>query len=72
VASPKEVVEGTISSLGASVALLGAKAPDELEAYRALVLDVATRVAEAKGGVKDEESAAIERIRAGLEGSGTN
>jgi hypothetical protein len=72
VASPKEVVEGTISSLGASVALLGEKAPDELEAYRALVLDVATRVAEAKGGVKDEERAAIERIRAGLEGSGTN
>ena len=72
VASPKEVVEGTISSLGASVALLGEKAPDELDAYRALVLDVATRVAEAKGGVKDEESAAIERIRAGLEGSGTN
>ena len=72
IASPKEVVEGTISSLGASVALLGQKAPDELEAYRALVLDVATRVAEAKGGVKDEESAAIERIRAGLEGSGTN
>jgi hypothetical protein len=63
VASPKEVVEGTMSALGASVALLAQKAPDELEAYRALVLDVANAVAEAKGGVKDEESAAIERIR---------
>ena len=72
VASPKEVVEGTMSALGASVALLGAKAPDELEAYRALVLDVATRVAEAKGGVKDEETAAIERIRGALAAGGTS
>ena len=66
VASPSEVVEGTIDALGASVAVLGAKAPDELEAYRDLVLDVATAVAEAKGGVKDEEAAAIVRIKAAL------
>jgi len=69
VASPKEVVEGTIGALGASVALLGQKAPDEFEAYRALVLEVATAVAEAKGGVKEEESAAIERIRDALGGA---
>ena len=67
VASPKEVAEGTIIALGAAVAVLGEKAPDELEAYRGLVLDVATSVAEAKGGVKDEEKAAIERITAALE-----
>jgi tellurite resistance protein len=48
------------------VALLGAKAPDELQAYRGLVLDVATAAAEAKGGVKDQEAAAIERITAAL------
>jgi tellurite resistance protein len=66
VASPNEVVEGTMNALGASMALLGEKAPDEVEAYRALVLDVATAVAEAKGGVKDEERAAIERIRDAL------
>lgn len=66
VASPKEVVEGTIKALGAAVAVLGEKAPDELEAYRGLVLDIATAVAEAKGGVKDEEKAAIERITATL------
>jgi tellurite resistance protein len=66
VASPKEVVGGTINALGAAVGVLGAKAPDELEAYRGLVLDVATAVAEAKGGVKDEETAAIERITAAL------
>ena len=66
VASPKEVVEGTMNALGAAVAVLGAKAPDELEAYRRLVLDVATAVAEAKGGMKDEETAAIERITVAL------
>jgi HEAT repeat protein len=66
VASSKEVVEDTITALGASVDLLGEKAPDELEAYRAFVLDVASAAAEAKGGVKDEESAAIERIREAL------
>ena len=66
IASPKEVVEGTIAALGAAVNVLGEKAPDELEAYRGLVLDVATAAAEAKGGVKDEESAAIERITAAL------
>jgi hypothetical protein len=66
VASPKEVVEGTISALGASVALLAEKAPDELAAYRALVLEVANAVAEAKGGVKEEETAAIERITGAL------
>jgi len=66
IASPKEVVEGTIEALDASVAVLGEKAPAELEAYRTLVLDVATAVAEAKGGMKNEESAAIERIRGAL------
>ena len=68
VASPKEVQEGTIRTLGAAVAMLGAKAPDELEAYRGLVLDVATAVAEAKGGVKGEETAAIERVKTALAG----
>ena len=66
IASPKEVEEGTINALGAAVTALTAKAPDELEAYRGLVLDVANAVAEAKGGVKDEETAAIDRITAAL------
>jgi tellurite resistance protein len=48
------------------VAVLGAKAPDELEAYRRFVLDVAAAAAEAKGGVRDEETAAIEKIKGAL------
>ena len=65
VASQKEV-EGTITSLETAVTVLGEKAPDELDAYRALVLDVANAVAEAKGGVAEEETAAIARITAAL------
>ena len=67
VASPKEVEEGTTASLTAAMSMLAAKAPDEVEPYRALVLDVANAVAEAKGGVKEEETAAIERITAALD-----
>ena len=55
-----------MSALGDAVAVLAAKAPDELDAYRGLVLDVATAVAEAKGGVKEEETAAIGRITQAL------
>jgi hypothetical protein len=71
VASPKEVVEGTTNALAASIALLAERAPNEVEAYRALVLDVATAVAEAKGGVRDEENAAIERITDALAAAST-
>jgi hypothetical protein len=71
VASPKEVVEGTTNALAASIALLAERAPNEVEAYRALVLDVATAVAAAKGGVRDEENAAIERITDALGAAST-
>jgi hypothetical protein len=66
VATPNEVLEGTFAALKASVNVLADKAPDELGAYQALVLDVATAAAEAKGDVADEETAAIERIRDAL------
>ena len=66
IASPDEVAEGTMKALGGAVAALEQKAPDELEPYRDLVLDVVAAVAAAKGGVRDEETAAIERIKSAL------
>jgi hypothetical protein len=69
IASPNEVVEGTMNALGGAVAVLNQKAPDELEPYRDFVLDVATAAAEAKGGVGSEETAAIERIKSALAAS---
>ncbi len=68
VASPTEVQQGTMDALHAAVVTLGAKAPDELEAYRGFVLEVAHAVAEAKGGVEEQEAAAIEQISAALAG----
>lgn len=65
-ASPQEVETETLASLRSSVATLQAKAPDDLDAYRALVLDVSEAVAEAKGGVKPTEAAAIDQIRNAL------
>ena len=65
VASPKEV-QGTIDALAGAVATLTQKAPDEVEPYRALVLDVANAAAGAKGGVAPEETAAIEQVKAAL------
>ena len=66
IASPKEVESETLASLAEATAAIGAKAPEEADAYRQLVLGVAEAVAEAKGGVKDNEAAALERIRAAV------
>jgi len=66
VASPQKVETETIEALGSATALLTAKAPDDLDGYRAFVLDVANAVAEAKGGVKPGETAAIEKITAAV------
>jgi hypothetical protein len=65
-ASAREVEEGTLEALRSATAILAAKAPDEAAAYRQLVLDIADAVANAKGGVKPGETAAIDKIREAL------
>src|SRR5215468_10961262 len=50
-ASPEEIEQGTVTALRQGVAALEAKAPDDLPAYRALVLDVAEAVAAAAKGI---------------------
>jgi hypothetical protein len=62
-ASPQEVESETLASIGVALEALAAKAPDETDAYRQLVLGVAEAVAEAKGGVKPGETAALDAIR---------
>ena len=64
--SPQEVETETVDALRSSVATLAAKAPDELGAYRELVLGTATSVAEAKGGVTEVEAATIARLEEAL------
>jgi hypothetical protein len=68
VTTPMEEVEaGTLEALRASVQLLHEKAPDELEAYRAFVLDLARSVAAAAHGGDEAEAAAIAKIEGALD-----
>jgi hypothetical protein len=67
-ASPQEVEQGTVDSLHAAVAALEAKAPDDLPAYRKLVLDVAQSVAEAAKGVAPTETTALGTVKAAVGG----
>ena len=67
--SPAEVESETMDALRSSVTTLGAKAPDELEAFRAFVLDVAESVGQAAGGGEAAESGALEKVRSALSGS---
>jgi len=68
--SPEEVEQGTVAALEQAVAALEAKSPEDLPAYRQLVLEVAQSVAEAAKGVSPQESEALDRIRAALGSSG--
>lgn len=65
-ASQQEVREKTVAALHAAVASLEAKSPEDLPAYKAVVLDVAQSVASAAHGVSDSETETIELIRNAL------
>jgi hypothetical protein len=69
--SPTEIESGTLEALHASVALLEAKAPDELGAYRSFVLDLARSVAAAAPGGDEVEADAIAKIEGALAGGHT-
>jgi hypothetical protein len=64
--SQQEVETETVAALRSATRILGEKAPAETAAYRQLVLGLMDAVAEAKGGVTPEETAAIERTREAL------
>jgi hypothetical protein len=64
--APQEIESETIEALRGAVSTLRAKAPDEVEAYRSFVLEVAEAVGKAAGGGDTAEAATIERIRAAL------
>lgn len=64
--SPDEVERTTVATLTHAVAVLQAKAPEELPAYRQLVLDIAQSVAEAAKGVSPQENQALDHIREAL------
>jgi hypothetical protein len=61
--SPEEVEAGTQEALHSTLETLAERAPEEVDAYRQLVVGVMDAVAEAKGGVSPAESAVIDRIK---------
>jgi hypothetical protein len=67
-ASPAEIEQATMSAIQQATTVLEAKAPDELPAYRALVLEVAQSVAAAAKGVSPKENAALEKLKAAVGG----
>ena len=66
--SPTEIESETLEALRSAVATLESKAPDEVEAYKSFVLDVAQSVAEAAEGGSEAERAVVEKIRSALGG----
>jgi len=65
-ASPEEIEQITVATLAQAVSVLEAKSPEDLPAYRQLVLDVSESVAAAAKGVSPQENEALDRIRAAL------
>jgi hypothetical protein len=64
--SPAEIEAETVEALRGAVGTLEAKAPDEVEAYKTFVLEVAEAVGRAAGGGETAEAATVDRIRAAL------
>jgi hypothetical protein len=65
-ASPEEVKTKTVDALQAAVTALQAKSPDDVAAYKALVLDVSESVADAAHGVSQSETETLEIIKNAL------
>jgi hypothetical protein len=65
-AQPDQIERDTMDALHSAVSILQSKAPDELEAYRSFVLEVAQSVSDAAGGGEAAEGQAIEKIRGAL------
>jgi len=64
--SPQEIESETLEALRTAVATLEAKAPDEVDAYRSFVVELAEGVGKAAGGGDEAEAATVEKIRSAL------
>jgi len=64
--SPEEIEGETTAALGQAQQILEAKAPDELDAYRAFVLEVAESVGKAAKGGEEAEAGTLEKIRSAV------
>jgi hypothetical protein len=67
--SPEEIEAETTDALRTAVRVLEEKTPEELEAYRSFVLEVAESVGNAAGGGEPAESATYAQLSSTLGGS---
>jgi hypothetical protein len=65
-ASPAEMEQATTDALREALAALEARSPQDVPAYKQLILDVAESVADAAKGVSASENEALGRIKAAL------
>lgn len=64
--SPQEVEGETLEALRSAIETLEAKAPEEVDAYRRFVIEVAESVAGAAGGGGGAEAEALAKIKSAL------
>ncbi len=64
--SPQAIESETLEALRSAVGTLETKAPEEIEAYRSFVLDLAQSVGKAAGGGEEAEAETVEKIRSAL------
>jgi hypothetical protein len=64
--SPQQLETETLAALRAGASTLKEKAPEDADAYKQFVVEVAQSVAEAAKGTSAAESAEIEKIRGAL------
>jgi hypothetical protein len=64
--SPEEIERETTGALQEAAQTLEAKAPDEVDAYRSFVLEVAESVGSAAAGGEAAEAGTLEKIRSVL------
>jgi hypothetical protein len=64
--SPDTVERETLDALRTAKATLETKAPDELDAYRQFVIEVAESVSAAAGGGDSAEENAIEKVKSAV------
>jgi hypothetical protein len=66
--SPDEIESETLEALRKAMQVLDEKAPEEADAYRSFVLEIAESVGKAAAGGEAAESESLEKIRSALGG----
>jgi hypothetical protein len=61
-----DIEAGVLTALQQATGILQAKAPDQLDNYRTVIMQACEQVAGASEGVKDTETAAIDKVRTAL------